>query len=91
MQRRVLQKLRSAPLDPGMRRLLGRLAADAAHGVTGIVEHMHHSVLDTPGLAPFAQGLTGDVTRLVYRDVRGGFRLTGKGIGAAAALDGAEF
>ena len=25
---------------------LGRLAADAAHGVTGIVEHMHHSVLD---------------------------------------------
>ena len=69
---------------------LGRLAADAAHGVTGIVEHMHHSVLDTPGLAPFAQGLTGDVTRLVYRDVRGGFRLTGKGIGAAAPLVGAE-
>ena len=35
---------------------LGRLAADAAHGVTGIVEHMHTSILDTPGLAPLAQG-----------------------------------
>ena len=34
---------------------LGRLAADAAHGVTGLVEHMHNSILDTPGLAPIAQ------------------------------------
>ena len=46
---------------------LGRLAADAAHGLTGVVEHMHTSILDTPGLAPLAQGLTGGVTRLVYR------------------------
>ncbi len=67
---------------------LGRLAADAAHGVTGIVEHMHTSILDTPGLAPLAQGLTGGVTRLVYGGVRGAFRLTGKGLGGAAALVG---
>jgi pimeloyl-ACP methyl ester carboxylesterase len=67
---------------------LGQLAADAAHGLTGVVEHMHTSILDTPGLAPLAQGLTGGVTRLVYGGVRGAFRLTGKGLGGAAALVG---
>ncbi|RBP09131.1 PGAP1-like protein [Roseiarcus fermentans] len=67
---------------------LGRLAADAAHGVTGIVEHMHASILDTPGLAPLARGLTGGVTRLVYGGVRGAFRLTGEGLGNMAALVG---
>jgi hypothetical protein len=36
---------------------LARLAADAAHGLTGLVEHVHASVLDTPGLAPLARGL----------------------------------
>src|SRR5271166_5302192 len=65
---------------------LGRLAADAAHGLTGLVEHMHMSILDTPGFAPLGQGVTGGVTRLVYRGVRGAFHLTGKGVGAAAAL-----
>ena len=58
---------------------LGRLAADAADGVTALVEEMHGSILDTPGLAPFAQTVTGGVTRLVYGGVRGAFRLTGKG------------
>ncbi len=67
---------------------LGRLAADAAHGLTGVVEHMHTSILDTPGLAPLAQGLTGGVTRLVYGGVRSAFRLTGKGLGGIAALVG---
>ncbi len=65
---------------------LGRLAADAADGVTALVEEMHGSILDTPGLAPFAQTVTGGVTRLVYGGVRGAFRLTGKGLGAGAAL-----
>ena len=65
---------------------LARLAADGAEGIAGLVEHMHNSILDTPGLAPLAQELTGGVTRLVYRSVRGAFRLTGKGVGAAAAL-----
>jgi pimeloyl-ACP methyl ester carboxylesterase len=68
---------------------LGRLAADAAEGVTGLVEHMHNSILDTPGLAPIAQPVTGGVTRLVYRGVLGAFRLTAKGIGGATALLGA--
>ena len=65
---------------------LSRLAADAAHGLTGLVEHMHMSILDTSGFAPLGQGMTGGVTRLVYRGVRGAFHLTGKGVGAAAAL-----
>ena len=68
---------------------LGRLAADGAAGVTGLVEEMHMAVLDTPGLAPVAQVLTGGIARLVYRGVGGAFRLTGKGIGAGAALVGA--
>ena len=29
---------------------LGRLAADGAAGVTSLVEQMHNSILDTPGL-----------------------------------------
>ncbi len=65
---------------------LGRLAADGAAGVTGLVEEMHMAILDTPGLAPMAQVLTGGIARLVYRGVGGAFRLTGKGIGAGAAL-----
>jgi len=65
---------------------LGRLAADGAAGLTGLVEHMHMSILATPGLAPVAQGLTGGATRFVYQGVRGAFRLSGKGLGAAAAL-----
>ncbi len=69
---------------------LGRLAADGAAGVTGLVEEMHMAVLDTPGLAPLAQGVTGGIARLVYRGVGGAFRLTGKGIGAGAALVAAE-
>ena len=65
---------------------LARLAADGAEGLAGLVEQVHNSVLDTPGLAPLAQPLTGGVARFVYRVVRGSFRLTGKGVGAAAAL-----
>ena len=64
----------------------GRLAADSAAGVTSLVEHMHASILATPGLAPVESGLTGGVARLVYSSVRGGFSLTGKGLAAAAAL-----
>ncbi len=65
---------------------IGRLAADGAAGLTGLVEHMHMSVLETPGFAPLAEGLTVGLTRLVYRGVSGAFRLTGAGVGAAAAL-----
>ena len=46
---------------------LGRLAADGAVGITGLVEDMHKRILGTPGLAPIAQVVTGGVTRLVYQ------------------------
>ena len=68
---------------------LSRLIFEAADGVTGIVEQMHSSVLDTPGLPPPTRGVRG-VTRLVYRGVRGALQVTGKGIGGAAALIDAE-
>jgi pimeloyl-ACP methyl ester carboxylesterase len=67
---------------------LGRLAADSAAGVTSLIEEVHDAILDTPGLSSVAQGLTGGVTRLVYGGVRGAFRLTGRGLGGAAALVG---
>ena len=69
---------------------LGRLAMDAADGLTGVVEHLHTSILETPGIAPLGQGVTGGVTRLVYRGIRGAIRLTGAGVGGAAALVGAK-
>lgn len=65
---------------------LGRLAIDAADGLTALVEHMHTSILETPGIAPLGQGMTGGVTQLVYRGVRGAIRLTGARVGGAAAL-----
>ena len=65
---------------------LGRLAFDVADGVTAIVEQVHRSVIDTPGLAPVAEVATGGLTQLVYGGVRGAFRLTGKGVGALARL-----
>ena len=65
---------------------LGRLAADAAESLTSLVEDMHNSILDTPGLAPLAQEVTGGVTQLVYRGVRGAFQLTGAGVGDLPSL-----
>jgi pimeloyl-ACP methyl ester carboxylesterase len=69
---------------------LGRLAIDAADGLTGIVQQMHMSILATPGFAPLAERATGGVTRLVYRGVRGAFRLTGACVGGAASALGAK-
>ena len=69
---------------------LGRLVMDGAGGLTGLVEDMHRSILDTPGLAPLAQAATGGVTGLVYRGVRGAFRLTGAGLSGLASLLEAE-
>ena len=69
---------------------LGRLAIDAADGLAGLVEHMHLSILETPGIAPLGQRVTGGVTRLVYRGVHGAIRLTGAGVGGAATLVSAK-
>src|SRR5271165_6190255 len=60
---------------------LSQLAMDAADGLTALAEHLHMSILETPGIAPRGQGATGDVTRLVYRSVSGANRLTGAGVG----------
>lgn len=71
----------------------GRLGVTAAVGVTDIVEKMHHDVLDAPGpFAKVARGVTGGVTALVYRAVRGGMRLAGAGLDLTLALfdDGGE-
>jgi pimeloyl-ACP methyl ester carboxylesterase len=66
---------------------LGRLAMEAAHGVAGVVEEMHRSILATSSVPdPLARSTTGGVTGLVYSSVRGAFRLTGVGLGAAASL-----
>src|SRR5271168_3129689 len=70
---------------------LGRLAADAATGLTDLVEQMHTSILETPGpVGPVGRGLTGGVTRLVYRGVRSAFRLSGAALGFAHARLGAN-
>ncbi len=69
---------------------LGRLAMDAADGLTAVVEHLHTSFLETPGIDPLGEGVTRGVTRLVYRGVRGAIRLTGAGVGGAAALVSAK-
>lgn len=62
-----------------------RLAADGAAGVTGIAEHLHSSILSTPGLAPLARGPVRGITRLVYSSVGGAFHFMGKGLGATAS------
>lgn len=69
---------------------IGRLAAEGGAGVTDIVEQMHDAVLDTPGLAPVARGLTGGLTRLIYGNIRGAFTLAAQAFGAGASLVGAD-
>jgi pimeloyl-ACP methyl ester carboxylesterase len=65
---------------------LGEVAAGAAVGVTRLVEEVHQTVLDTPGPFGFmAEGLTGPITRLVYRILREALRLSGAGLDAALA------
>ena len=57
-----------------------QLSVDAAIGVTNLTQKVHQTVLDTPG--PFgaaARGLTGGITRSIYRCVRGGLHLGGAG------------
>ncbi len=57
-----------------------QLSVEAAIGVTDLTQKVHQTVLDTPG--PFgaaARGLTGGITRLIYRGVRGGLHLGGTG------------
>ncbi|HEX2012107.1 MAG TPA: alpha/beta fold hydrolase [Roseateles sp.] len=74
--RSMIQQLRGA----------GRLAVEATHGLTDLVEAMHSGMARTPGRAPVAR--RGGISGLVYRGVHGVTRLVGGGIDVA--LQGLE-
>jgi hypothetical protein len=62
------------------------LAAQAAEGVTGIVEGVHQSVWSTVGVPGGAEkGRTRGITGLVYSTVRGVTRLTGSSVDTVLA------
>lgn len=62
----------------------GRLAVDAAHGVTGLVESMHATIAGIAGLLPGADNnRTRGITGLVYRCVGGTIQLVGSGLDLA--------
>ncbi len=68
---------------------LSRLGTDAVVGVTNLVEAMHHTIASGTGIVGKSpEGGTRGITGLVYRSVRGGARLVGKGLDAATALIG---
>jgi pimeloyl-ACP methyl ester carboxylesterase len=63
-----------------------RMVVDAGTGITRIVERMHRTVQKTPGpIGRSVQEPTRGLTGLIYRSVRGGFRLAGAGIDASLA------
>jgi pimeloyl-ACP methyl ester carboxylesterase len=63
-----------------------KLAVDASSGITDIVEKMHRTIQMLPGpLGRISPDATRGITGLVYRSVRGGMQLAGKGIDAGLA------
>ena len=65
---------------------VGRLAIDAVHGVTDVVEAMHRNI--SGRALPVGKPLSGPTTGiagLVYKSVRGVTRLVGEGVDAALA------
>ena len=70
-----------------------RLAVDATLALTRLVEHMHHDIVQTPGLGePSPDRTTTGITGLVYRSIRGVTHLVGGTLdallGRASALLG---
>ena len=65
---------------------MSRLAFDGIAGLIGMVETMHGNIAGHSGLAPWAEGKTRGITRLVYRSIRGVTHLTGAGVDAALSL-----
>lgn len=62
----------------------GRLAVEAAYGVTGLVESMHATIAGLAGLLPGADNdRTRGITGLVYRCVGGTIQLVGGGLDLA--------
>ena len=63
-----------------------RMAIDASEGVAGIVEHMHRTIQSVPLPIGKAQAdRTRGITGFVYRSVRGGMRVVGRGIDMSLA------
>lgn len=63
---------------------LGRMLVDATSGVVDVVERMHRTVQERPGVFGAAtRSTTRGITGYVYRGVRGGVRLTGLGLETA--------
>ena len=67
---------------------MSRLAFDGIAGLIGMVETMHGNIAGHSRLAPWAEGRTRGVTRLIYRSIRGVTHLTGAGVDAALSLMG---
>lgn len=66
---------------------LQRLATDATVGIADLVETMHQTIVQTPGIfGERAKGRTNGITGLVYRSVRGITRLVGGGVDVLLAL-----
>ena len=60
---------------------IARMAVDASHGIAGIVEHMHRTIQSVPlPIGEAKAGRTRGITGFVYRSVRGGMRVVGRGI-----------
>ena len=65
---------------------VARMAVDATAGITDIVERMHRTIQLRPWpLGESTSQATRGITGFVYRNVRGGMRLTGRAIDAALA------
>lgn len=82
---------RKLPVQAADLQGLSRLATDATVGVVDLVENLHHTIArGTHPLGASPQGPAPGVAGLVYRAVRGGARLAGRGVdallGKAAAL-----
>ncbi len=62
-------------------RAFSRLATDATLGLAELVEAMHHTIEETPGvLGPSPKGRTNGITGFVYGSVRGVTRVVGAGV-----------
>ena len=65
---------------------IARLAIDASEGVAGIVEHMHRTIQSVPlPIGKAKSDRTRGITGFVYRSVRGGMRVVGRGIDMSLA------
>jgi pimeloyl-ACP methyl ester carboxylesterase len=63
-----------------------RLALDAAAGLTGFIESMHHNVARAPGIVgPAPQEPMGGISGWVYRGIQGAVRMAGGGLDALLA------